>query len=62
MGKPDVDETEIAAGAKALVYKFGQVIGENQARNIAYIVLTAARHAKSNQAEPPPPHRRRRDR
>lgn len=47
MGKPDVDETEISAGAKAVVYKYGDVIGENQARNIVYIALCAARAAKS---------------
>lgn len=48
MGKPDVDETEIAAGAKAIVHHYGQVIGDNQGRNIAYMVLVAARSAKSD--------------
>lgn len=48
MGKPDVDETEIAAGAKAICYHYDSVIGEGQARNIAYVVLCAARGAKSD--------------
>lgn len=43
MGKPDVDDIEIDAGEKALIHKYGYVIGDMQARNIAYTVLSAAR-------------------
>lgn len=46
MGKPDVDDIEIDAGAKAICHAYGHVIGESQARNIAYTVLVAARIAK----------------
>jgi hypothetical protein len=49
MGIPDADNTEIEAGAKAIVREFGSVIGENQARNIAYITLVAARGAKMDE-------------
>lgn len=46
MGKPDNDEIEREAGAQAILNAYGNVIGEWQARNIAYVVLTAARVAK----------------
>lgn len=46
MGKPDVDEIEIAGAAKDLRLKFGNVIGKNQARNLAYVALVGARAAK----------------
>ena len=46
MGKPDVDEIEIAGGARAISQAYGEVIGEHQARNIAYTVLVGARVAK----------------
>lgn len=46
MGKPDNDEIEREAGAKAIMREYGSVIGEQQAKNIAYHVLMAARVAK----------------
>lgn len=46
MGKPDVDEIEIAGAASAILYDYGSVIGKDQARNIAYAALVGARRAK----------------
>lgn len=46
MSKPDVDTTEIEGAAKAIRRDYGAVIGENQARNIAYVALVGARIAK----------------
>jgi len=46
MNMPDVDETEIAGAAKSIRRDYGDVIGENQARNIAYTALVGARFAK----------------
>lgn len=40
-----VNNTEINAAAGAISRDYGKVIGENQARNIAYIALVAARMA-----------------
>lgn len=50
MGMPDVDEVEIAGAAREIHMKYGDVIGENQARNIAYIALIGARGAKIDAA------------
>lgn len=46
MGMPDVDEVEQAGAAEAILREFGSVIGENEARNIAYYALLGARAAK----------------
>jgi hypothetical protein len=46
MGKPDVDEIEIAGAVTAIVREYGNVIGAGQARNIAYNALVGARFAK----------------
>lgn len=46
MGMPDVDEVEIAGATKSIRQGYGDVIGENQARNIAYTALVGARAAK----------------
>jgi hypothetical protein len=46
MGKPDVDEIEITGATKAIRMDYGDVIGESQARNIAYTALVGARLAK----------------
>ncbi len=47
MGKPDVCKVEIAGATKAIVREYGNVIGNQQAENIAYIALVGARSAKS---------------
>lgn len=47
MGMPDVDETEIVGAARAIMSKYGDVIGKDQAHNIAYIALVGARGAKN---------------
>lgn len=49
---PDCDEVEIAGAVKAILREYGDVIGDNQARNIAYTALVGARGAKF-QAKPP---------
>lgn len=46
MSKPEVDEIEIAGATLAIRQKYDSVIGENQARNIAYTALVGARAAK----------------
>jgi hypothetical protein len=46
MGMPDVDDVEIAGAVKAILHDYGSVIGEKQARNIAYVALVGARGAK----------------
>jgi len=46
MNMPEVDEVEIAGAVKSIRHEYGNVIGENQARNIAYVVLVGARAAK----------------
>jgi hypothetical protein len=46
MGMPDVDEIEITGAAKEISREYGTVIGDQQARNIAYIALVGARAAK----------------
>lgn len=35
--------SQVLAGQRAIMREYGSVIGENQARNIAYHVLVAAR-------------------
>lgn len=47
MGKPDVCQIEIEAGKRAVMREYGTVVGEQQAKNIAYHVLVDARSAKS---------------
>lgn len=42
--RPDPSSaSQVLAGQRAIVREYGSVIGENQARNIAYHVLVAAR-------------------
>lgn len=53
MGKPDVDQVEIDGAAKAILREYRSVIGENQARNIAYHALVGARGAKTTLEEKP---------
>lgn len=43
---PDVDETEISGASRAISMEYDKVIGEKQARNIAYVALVGARQAK----------------
>lgn len=49
MGMPDVDEVEIVGATEAILNQYSAVIGQNQARNIAYTALVGARGAKSRQ-------------
>jgi len=51
MGMPDVDATEIDGAVKEMLLKYGDVIGERQARNIAYVALVGARGAKTHEAD-----------
>ena len=46
MNMPDVDDIEIAGAQRSILHEYNNVIGENQARNIAYIALVGARAAK----------------
>jgi hypothetical protein len=46
MNMPDVDETEISGASRAISMEYDKVIGEKQARNIAYVALVGARQAK----------------
>jgi len=46
MNMPDVDEIEIAGAAKSIRQEYGNLIGEQEARNVAYHALIGARTAK----------------
>ena len=46
MGKPDNCEIEREGAARAILRDYGSVIGEQQARNIAWTALVGARGAK----------------
>lgn len=45
---PKVTDAELDVATRALVREYGQVMGDNQARNIAYTALVAVRFAHFN--------------
>lgn len=58
---PEVDEIEISAGAASITRHYGAVIGDEQARNIAYYALLGARQAKAAKSQEDAEKKRRAD-